>query len=116
MHVNLGLGSGELTYSYFVTAIGRYPINCSSTELVTVQPPLGMTCGAYMGPYMSYAGGYLTNPDATLACRFCPFATTDQVMMLSYNIEYGHHWRDLGIMLGSVVFNVSGILWDENWD
>ncbi|KIJ13672.1 hypothetical protein PAXINDRAFT_170181 [Paxillus involutus ATCC 200175] len=49
-------------------AIGRYPINCSSTELVTVQPPLGMTCGAYMGPYMSYAGGYLTNPDATLAC------------------------------------------------
>jgi len=90
-------------------AIGRQPINCSSTELVTVQPPSGMTCGAYMGPYMSYAGGYLTNPDATLACRFCPFATTDQVMMLSYNIEYGRHWRNLCIMLGGVMFNIFAI-------
>ncbi|KIK95039.1 hypothetical protein PAXRUDRAFT_11683 [Paxillus rubicundulus Ve08.2h10] len=90
-------------------AIGRQPINCSSTELVTVQPPSGMTCGAYMEPYMTYAGGYLTNPDAILACRFCPFASTDQVMMLNFNIEYGHHWRNLGIMLGGVVFNIFAI-------
>jgi hypothetical protein len=31
-------------------------------------------------------------------------------MMLSYDIEYGYRWRDLGIMLGSAVFNVSGVL------
>ncbi|KIJ14869.1 hypothetical protein PAXINDRAFT_169539 [Paxillus involutus ATCC 200175] len=90
-------------------AIGHQPINCSSTELVTVQPPSGVTCGTYMGPYISRAGGYLTNPDATSACVFCPFETTDQFMALSFNIEYSHHWRDLGIVLGVVVFNVFAI-------
>ncbi|KAF9228275.1 pleiotropic drug resistance ABC transporter [Gyrodon lividus] len=87
-------------------AIGRQPINCSSTELVTLQPPSGTTCGAYMGPYLAHAGGYLTNPEATSACAFCPFETTDQFLMLSFNIEYSHHWRNLGIVLGVVVFNV----------
>ncbi|KIK80835.1 hypothetical protein PAXRUDRAFT_157584 [Paxillus rubicundulus Ve08.2h10] len=99
-------------------AIGHQPITCASAELVTVQPPSGMTCGTYMGPFISYAGGYVTNPDATSACAFCPFETTDQFMKLSFNIEYSHHWRDLGILLGVVVFNVSRVLdfsW-QNWD
>ncbi|KIK96916.1 hypothetical protein PAXRUDRAFT_269056 [Paxillus rubicundulus Ve08.2h10] len=63
-HVHLVLGSGEPTR--FVTALGRQPINCSSAEIVTVRPPSGMTCGIYMGCYMSCACGYLTNPDTTL--------------------------------------------------
>ncbi|KAF9224734.1 pleiotropic drug resistance ABC transporter [Gyrodon lividus] len=89
--------------------ISHQPIICSSTELVILQPPSGVTCGAYMGPYFSYAGGYVMNPQATSACAFCPFETTDQYMMLSLNIEYSHHWRDLGILLGIVLFNVFAI-------
>ncbi|KAF8838134.1 hypothetical protein BDN67DRAFT_122939 [Paxillus ammoniavirescens] len=77
-----------------VQAIARQLINCSSTEPVAVQPPLGMACGAYMGPYMSYAGGYLTNSDATLAYKFFPFETTEQVM-LQHRVR--HYWRGLGI-------------------
>ncbi|KIJ59901.1 hypothetical protein HYDPIDRAFT_32776 [Hydnomerulius pinastri MD-312] len=101
-------------YTYLIEgllgqAIGHQPISCASTELVTLQPPSGLTCGAYMGPYMSVAGGYLTDPNATSACEYCPFATTDQFMMLSFNIEYSHHWRNFGILLGVTVFNIFAI-------
>ncbi|KAH7882924.1 ABC-2 type transporter-domain-containing protein [Phlebopus sp. FC_14] len=88
-------------------AIGHQPITCSSTELVTLQPPVGMTCSGYMSPFIAHAGGYLTNPDATSSCQYCPFQTTDQFMMATFNIEYSHHWRNFGIMLGVCVFNVS---------
>ncbi|KAF9242313.1 ABC-2 type transporter-domain-containing protein [Melanogaster broomeanus] len=105
--VHVALDSGEPTRS--VTVIGNQDINCASTELVTLQPPSGQTCGTYMAPYMSFAGGYLTNPDATASCEFCAFQTTDQYMMLSFNVEYGHHWRNLGILAGVVVFNTFAI-------
>ncbi|KAI9569372.1 hypothetical protein HD554DRAFT_2093381 [Boletus coccyginus] len=81
-------------------------ITCTSTELVTIEPPPGMSCGAYMDPYITYAGGYLTDPNATAACAFCPFRTTDAYMQLEFNISYAHRWRDMGIVLGVVGFNV----------
>ncbi|KAG2345870.1 hypothetical protein BDR05DRAFT_960181 [Suillus weaverae] len=43
-------------------AIGRQSISCSSTELVN--PPKGLTYGNYMSPFMEFASGYLTNPEA----------------------------------------------------
>ncbi|KAF9242291.1 ABC-2 type transporter-domain-containing protein [Melanogaster broomeanus] len=101
-------------YTYLIEGllgegIGHQYVSCASIELVTLQPPSGQTCGTYMGPYMSYAGGYLTNPAATTSCEFCPFRTTDQYMLLSFNITYGRHWWDMGIMLGVTVFNVLAI-------
>lgn len=65
-----------------------------------------MSCSAYMDPYMAYAGGYLANPNATSACAFCPFRTTDAYLQSTYNMAYGRHWRDLGIVLGAAGFNV----------
>lgn len=55
---------------------------------------------------MSYAGGYLTNPNATSECLYCPFQTTDQYLYSGFNIEYSHRWRDVGILFGFIVFNV----------
>ena len=60
-----------------------------------------------MQNFISAAGGYLTNPDATVDCRFCSARTTDQFLFRSFNIEYTHRWRNLGIVLGVTVFNVS---------
>lgn len=65
-----------------------------------------MSCGAYMDPYMSFAGGYLVNPDATTECAYCPFRTTNAWMQLKFNVSYGHRWRDLGVILGLAGFNV----------
>jgi ATP-binding cassette subfamily G (WHITE) protein 2 (SNQ2) len=54
-------------------AIGSQAIIYSSTELVSVNPPDGLTCGIYMDPFMEFAGGYLTNPGVAEGCQYCPF-------------------------------------------
>ena len=99
-------------YSYLIEAIlgqavGRLSIQCSDVELVTIEPPSGLSCEAYMGPFVSVAGGYLTNPNATTACRYCAYGSTDAFLEGSFNIFYPHHWRDLGIFAAFVCFNVS---------
>lgn len=93
----------------FGQAVGGQAIVCASAELVPIVPPNGLTCAEYMDPFMSYAGGYLTNPNATSSCLYCPFQTTDQYMYAGFNIQYSHRWRDVGIMLGVTVFNVVAI-------
>lgn len=102
-------------YTYVIEALlgqalGHQPIQCSPVELVTIEPPSGQSCAAYMGPYISSVGGYTTNPDATRACQYCSFSTTDAFLETSLNIFYDNHWRDLGIFAVFIVFNVSALL------
>ncbi|KAG2154002.1 ABC-2 type transporter-domain-containing protein [Suillus clintonianus] len=92
-------------------AIGGEAIRCSYTELVSVNPPKGLTCGKYMGPFMQFAGGYLTNPEVAEGCQYCPYTTTDQFMYSRFNIAYSDHWRDLGIVFGFVAFNIVAVFW-----
>ncbi|KAG2073832.1 hypothetical protein BDR04DRAFT_1178890 [Suillus decipiens] len=87
-------------------AIGGQMVNCASDELVQVNPPSGLTCAAYMDPYISSAGGYVTNPNATSQCLYCPYLTANEYLLSGFNISYSHHWRNLGIVLGIVVFNI----------
>jgi len=65
-----------------------------------------MTCSQYMDPYMTRAGGYLTNPDSTTACQFCSLRTTDDLLDFSFNIKYSNRWRDVGIFIAFIAFNV----------
>lgn len=60
-----------------------------------------------MQNYITNAGGYLTNPDATSGCQFCSVRTTDQFLGPSFNIVYSHHWRNLGFLMAFILFNVS---------
>ncbi|TDL13502.1 hypothetical protein BD410DRAFT_442376 [Rickenella mellea] len=87
-------------------AIGRKDINCAQKEFVTIVPPSGRACADYMQQFIARSGGYLSNPDATSNCEFCPARTTDQFLGRSFNIQYSHHWRNAGIMLGFTLFNV----------
>jgi ABC-type multidrug transport system permease subunit len=77
---------------------------------VQLQPPAGQTCGQYMAQYISAAGGYVVNPSATNACGFCSVSETDQFLFNSFNIKYGHRWRNFGLMWVYVAFNVSSSL------
>ncbi|KAK6996716.1 pleiotropic drug resistance ABC transporter [Favolaschia claudopus] len=102
-------------FTYFIEATigqatGRKPIVCSAIELVTVNPPSGQTCGQYFEAYMSFAGGYLTNENATTGCQFCPTATTDQLFEAAFSIFYDHHWRDVGLMFAYIGFDIACIL------
>ena len=99
-------------YTYLVEgllgqAIGQKEISCSDIELVQVNPPSGQTCASFLDPFISTAGGYITNPDATSACNYCSFRTTDQFLASSFNIEWSHRWRNVGLMFVFIVFNVS---------
>ncbi|KAI0752733.1 pleiotropic drug resistance ABC transporter [Daedaleopsis nitida] len=101
-------------YTYLIEAIlgqalGHQAIECSAIELVTIQPPAGQSCTQYMSPFISTAGGYLTNPDATSNCQYCSYSTTDAFLSQSFNIFYSHHWRNVGIFAAFVVFNVVSI-------
>lgn len=52
-------------------AIGGESINCSSTEVVSVNPPTGLPCGNYRDSFMEFAGGYLTNPECAEGYQYC---------------------------------------------
>ncbi|KAG2067263.1 hypothetical protein BDR04DRAFT_1105294 [Suillus decipiens] len=92
-------------------AIGGQAISCSSTELVTVNPPNGLNCSDYLNPFIEFAGGYLADPGATEACKYCPYQTTDEYLYSRFNIQYSDHWRDLGILFGFIGFNVIATFW-----
>ncbi|KAG5644211.1 hypothetical protein DXG03_008874 [Asterophora parasitica] len=107
-------------YTYLIEALlgqalGHHAIRCSPVELVTLTPPSGQTCGSYLDTYISHAGGYVTNPSATSACEFCAFATTDQFLENNFNIFYSNHWRDFGIMIGYIIFNIAAIYLLTYW-
>lgn len=51
------------------------PVECSVKEYLRFPPPEGYTCGEYMTPYMSVAGGYLVDKNSTLECAFCIMST-----------------------------------------
>jgi ATP-binding cassette subfamily G (WHITE) protein 2 (SNQ2) len=59
-----------------------------------------------MNPYISRIGGYLTNPNATSSCQFCGVRTTDELIGASFDIFYTNRWRDFGLMMAYVMFNV----------
>ncbi|KAH9484099.1 Brefeldin A resistance protein [Psilocybe cubensis] len=98
-------------YTYLIEgllgqALGHQEINCSPVEFVKVNPPDGQTCEAFLTAYISMAGGYVANPQATSACEFCSMRTTDQFLGAAFNIFYDNHWRNFGIFMAFSVFNI----------
>ncbi|KAK0494589.1 pleiotropic drug resistance ABC transporter [Armillaria luteobubalina] len=87
-------------------AAGNSLLTCSPLEYVTVIPPADRTCSEYMNLFISYAGGYLLDPTATSACSFCPFRTSEAYLESNFNIKYDNHWRDMGVFVGFIVFNI----------
>ncbi|TFK72114.1 hypothetical protein BDN72DRAFT_957578 [Pluteus cervinus] len=99
-------------YTYLIEGllgqvIGHQEIHCSAVEFVTLNPPSGMTCGQYMNPFLSSAGGYLTNPNATSECQLCGLNSSDSFLKNSFNMFYSHHWRNFGFMIAFVLFNIA---------
>lgn len=91
-------------------AVGKQDVNCATLELVTLTPPSGQTCGEYMSNYINSVGGYLTNPNDSSACEFCPIGASDEFLANNFNIFYRHHWRNLGLLVAFIFFNVRPFL------
>jgi ATP-binding cassette subfamily G (WHITE) protein 2 (SNQ2) len=88
-------------------AIARQEINCAAKEFVSLAPPSGSSCGAYLQTFINNFGGYLANPDATDACQFCSSRTTDEFMGSAFHVFYSHRWRNVGIFCSYILFNVA---------
>ncbi|GME75426.1 unnamed protein product [Ambrosiozyma monospora] len=96
-------------FTYWVSSllssgVGNAAVECSPMEFVKFPPYDGQTCGEYMEKYISTAGGYLANPDATDSCSFCPLSSTN-VFLQSVHIDYDNRWRDWGIFICFIAIN-----------
>lgn len=85
-------------------AIADTRVVCTDVELLNFTPPDGQTCQAYMADYISAAGGYLQDPQATGECAFCSIEDTN-VFLSSVGVSYGNAWRDFGILWAFIIFN-----------
>ena len=91
------------------TGLANNQVQCSSIEVTSFQPPPGQTCGQYMAAYISEAGGYLTDPNATDTCDFCSASSTN-VYLAQLSSQYSTRWRNFGVMWAFILFNVAAAL------
>lgn len=91
------------------TGVARAAISCAANEYLAFSPPANQTCGDFMQDYIARNGGYLLDPAATQACRFCRLDSTD-VYLEGVNAPYAEAWRNFGLMWVYVGFNVIGAL------
>lgn len=101
-------------FTYWVSAVlstglANTHVTCSSNELVHLEPPSGQTCGEYLSTFIDAAGGYLKDSNATSDCSYCPIADTN-VFLTSVSSSYDHRWRDFGIGMAFIVFNIAASL------
>ncbi|KAL7416336.1 putative ATP-binding cassette transporter [Mrakia frigida] len=89
------------------TELHDLKVVCLQSELKIFNPPPGQTCTQWASEYVSAVGGYLTNTsaEATSNCEFCPYALGDQFYG-PLGIDFSTRWRDIGILIAFLVFNV----------
>lgn len=80
-------------------------VRCRDKEFYQFEPPQNMTCGEYANGWVSKAIGYINNPDAKEGCQYCAFKVGDE-FYTSLSWSFDHRWRNLGILLGFLAFNV----------
>jgi ATP-binding cassette subfamily G (WHITE) protein 2 (PDR) len=101
-----------LTYmlrSMFAIGVVNRPVDCSASEVVLLPANPGMSCGEYLDPYVSVAGGRVNIPGSKGICQYCPLATTDEFLTI-LNMKYGEVGRDIGIIFGFITFNIAACL------
>jgi len=89
------------------TALGPVTIRCTNDDFLKFFAPPGETCGTYMQAFLDTAPGYIANPNATgnTLCEYCQYSTgTEFLDTLEWHID--NRWRDFGILIGYLLFNV----------
>ncbi|KAG7096765.1 hypothetical protein E1B28_004176 [Marasmius oreades] len=91
------------------TALANTAAFCSPIELSRFDPPPNTTCGAYLAPFMSFAGGRLFNPEAISGCEYCVLNDTN-VFLKQVSSSYESRWRNFGILWAYIGFNLLAAL------
>lgn len=95
-----------LVSSFMSATLGQAPAFCADNEFQTFATPANQSCGSYMQEYISLAGGYLRDPQATDQCHFCQMDSTDQFLQ-QVHANWDTRWRDFGLLWIYVAFNVA---------
>jgi len=77
-------------------------VRCTNSEFALFTPPDGMTCANYVSAFLKKSGGYVEESNGE--CRFCQYATGEEFSR-SFHATYDHRWRNIGIIVGFVMFN-----------
>lgn len=88
-------------------------VHCSQSDLSIFDPRPGQTCGEYAADFLSTAAGYLSNPDATSNCGYCPYTTGDDYAA-TMDYSYNKRWRDLGLCIVFCVTNTA-LIYFATW-
>ncbi|PGH02182.1 hypothetical protein AJ80_08905 [Polytolypa hystricis UAMH7299] len=97
--------------AFLSTSLANAKVTCASNEYLHFQAPNGQTCGEYMTPYITAAGGYLLNESisGTENCEFCPLSSTNQFLAV-VNSSFDKRWRNFGIIWAYVAFNIAAAI------
>jgi ABC-type multidrug transport system permease subunit len=68
-------------------------------------PPRNTFCEAYLGAYQRYSGAIIVGIDAN-GVWICPFSSTNS-LLVSLGSKYGERWRNLGIFVAFIYFDVT---------
>ncbi|TGO54860.1 hypothetical protein BCON_0101g00320 [Botryotinia convoluta] len=91
------------------TGLANTEVVCDAIEYLHFNPPSSQTCGEYLNPYISVAGGYLNNPEAMTNCEFCSIKDTN-VFLAAVNSHYSDVWRNWGLLWVYIAFNIAGAI------
>ena len=72
-------------------------IKCQPDEFTVFNPPANQTCSAWGQDFVDAFGGYIDNPLASSACRYCQYSVGDQ-FFVPLNISFSNRWRDAFIL------------------
>ncbi|KAK0382694.1 hypothetical protein NLU13_9790 [Sarocladium strictum] len=98
-----------LISSIMSTGLANTEVSCAANEYVVFDPPSNQTCGQYLSDYVASAGGYVLDGDATQSCHYCPIKETN-VFLASISSDYSTRWRDWGIGMAYIGFNIMAAL------
>ncbi|GAA5916936.1 hypothetical protein JCM6882_003833 [Rhodosporidiobolus microsporus] len=79
-------------------------VNCRTSEFRVFDPPAGQTCSEWAGAYVSVAGGYLADLNATSGCQYCQYSSGDGFLQ-TMSLDYSKRGRDIGVFTAYCVFN-----------
>ncbi|KIJ54162.1 hypothetical protein M422DRAFT_25123 [Sphaerobolus stellatus SS14] len=89
------------------TELHGLEIICDPDEFAIFNPPAGQTCLAWAGDFVSEVGGYLDNPNATEACKYCQYKVGDEFFE-PLNIRFEDRWRNVAVVL--IFFGANAVL------
>lgn len=124
----------SISFLLFISTINQRSSHSSFDDWIrsVFEPPSGQTCKTWSREFLRTGGGYVDNPSATNACRYCPYAVGDEcessilfgslllitclywfrtmfhmslLVFTPLNYSYSNCWRDLGILVAYVVFD-----------